>query len=248
MGGKLHCESRVGLGTTFSFTLDLPRTRRPSQAHADAGLQQDIFSAEEGAVPLAGRVLVVEDNPVNAMIAQATLENLGLEVAVAENGLHALEWLRSHEPDLVLMDFHMPEMGGIEATRRIRELEVRQGWAPMPIVAMSAGDQIDDHRHCLEVGMNDYISKPFRLRELVARIRAVLRRVPPVDEPMDFSAWFEVYLGGRWFTFDARHNHPRIGRILMGTGRDAADVALTTSFGRMDLVKFFVISDEVVPA
>ena len=65
---------------------------------------------------------------------------------------------------------------------------------------------------------------------------------------MDFSGWFEVYLSGQWYTFDARHNHPRIGRILMGTGRDAADVALTTSFGRMDLVKFVVVTDEVVPA
>src|SRR6201995_3241221 len=72
--------------------------------------------------------------------------------------------------------------------------------------------------------------------------------VPPGPAPMGFSGWFQVYLSGQWYTFDARHNHPRIGRILMGTGRDAADVALTTSFGRMDLVKFVVISDEVVPA
>ncbi len=72
--------------------------------------------------------------------------------------------------------------------------------------------------------------------------------VPPEPEAMDFSGWFEVYLSGRWYTFDARHNIPRIGRILMGTGRDAADVALTTSFGRMTLTKFVVVTDEVVPA
>ncbi len=72
--------------------------------------------------------------------------------------------------------------------------------------------------------------------------------IPYDPDPMDFSGWFEAYLSGQWYTFDARHNHPRIGRILMGTGRDAADVALTTSFGRMDLVKFLVISDEVVAA
>ena len=72
--------------------------------------------------------------------------------------------------------------------------------------------------------------------------------IPYDPAPMDFSGWFEVYLSGRWYTFDARHNKPRIGRILMATGRDAADVALTTSFGRMDLVKFLVISDEVVGA
>src|SRR6202795_3379206 len=72
--------------------------------------------------------------------------------------------------------------------------------------------------------------------------------IPYDPAPMDFSGWFEVYLSGQWYTFDARHNKPRIGRILMGTGRDAADVALTTSFGRMDLAKFLVISDEVVAA
>jgi transglutaminase-like putative cysteine protease len=69
--------------------------------------------------------------------------------------------------------------------------------------------------------------------------------VPPDPAPMDFSGWFEAYLSGRWYTFDARHMVPRIGRILMATGRDAADVALSTSFGRMTLAKFIVISDEV---
>ena len=67
--------------------------------------------------------------------------------------------------------------------------------------------------------------------------------VPP-SGPMDFSAWFEVYLEGRWWTFDARHNKPRIGRVLMATGRDASDVALTTSFGQADLKHFFVVTDE----
>jgi transglutaminase-like putative cysteine protease len=68
----------------------------------------------------------------------------------------------------------------------------------------------------------------------------------PVDvNPMDFSAWFEVFLDGRWWTMDARHNHPRIGRILMGRGRDAADVAITTAFGVANLAHFEVITDEV---
>lgn len=71
--------------------------------------------------------------------------------------------------------------------------------------------------------------------------------VPPVPDPMDFSAWFEAYLGGRWYTFDARHNTPRIGRILMATGRDATDVALSTSFGASNLVRFEVVTEEVLP-
>jgi transglutaminase-like putative cysteine protease len=71
--------------------------------------------------------------------------------------------------------------------------------------------------------------------------------VPVSPTPMDFSAWFEVYLEDRWWTFDARHNHPRIGRVLMATGRDASDVAITTSFGVADL-KFFMVVTEEVPS
>ncbi len=66
----------------------------------------------------------------------------------------------------------------------------------------------------------------------------------PVVLPMDFSAWFEVYLDDRWWTFDARNNQPRIGRVLMATGRDASDVAMTTSFGQADLKYFFVVTEE----
>ncbi|MDF0545911.1 transglutaminase family protein [Sphingobium sp. H39-3-25] len=69
--------------------------------------------------------------------------------------------------------------------------------------------------------------------------------IEPVDVPMDFHAWFEVYLGGEWYSFDARHRIPRIGRILMACGRDAADTALTTAFGPLELVGFKVHTDEV---
>jgi transglutaminase-like putative cysteine protease len=72
--------------------------------------------------------------------------------------------------------------------------------------------------------------------------------VPPEPEPMDFSAWFEAYLGGRWYSFDARHNTPRIGRIVMARGRDAADVAISTTFGPNLLKRFAVHTDEVQPA
>jgi transglutaminase-like putative cysteine protease len=67
----------------------------------------------------------------------------------------------------------------------------------------------------------------------------------PYTTPMDFSAWFEAYLDGRWWTFDARNNRPRAGRVLMAVGRDAADVAITTAFGVAPLTKFLVISDEL---
>jgi transglutaminase-like putative cysteine protease len=69
--------------------------------------------------------------------------------------------------------------------------------------------------------------------------------VPRDPAPMDFSAWFEAFLDGRWFTFDARHNHPRIGRVVIARGRDAADVAISTAFGPNQLARFTVITDEV---
>ena len=69
--------------------------------------------------------------------------------------------------------------------------------------------------------------------------------IPAIDAPMDFSAWFQVYLGGAWHTFDARHNKPRIGRILIAIGRDATDVAISTSFGETTLAEFSVITEEV---
>jgi transglutaminase-like putative cysteine protease len=70
--------------------------------------------------------------------------------------------------------------------------------------------------------------------------------VPRDPAPMDFSAWFEAYIGGKWYTFDARHNHPRIGRIVVARGRDAADVAISTAFGPTKLVRFNVVTEEVL--
>ncbi|MDL2337898.1 MAG: transglutaminase family protein [Pseudomonadota bacterium] len=70
--------------------------------------------------------------------------------------------------------------------------------------------------------------------------------IPPVRFPMDFSAWFEVYLGGQWYTFDARHNTPRIGRVVMARGRDAGDVPITMTFGPHALTRFVVTTDEAL--
>jgi transglutaminase-like putative cysteine protease len=69
--------------------------------------------------------------------------------------------------------------------------------------------------------------------------------VPPDPAPMDFNAWFEVFLGNRWFTFDARHNQPRIGRILIARGRDAADIPMIATFGSHRLARFTVVTEEI---
>jgi len=73
-------------------------------------------------------------------------------------------------------------------------------------------------------------------------------RIPPIPAPMDFAGWFEAFLGDRWYTFDARNNTPRMGRVLMARGRDACDVALASTFGPNTLTSFTVRAEEVSPA
>ena len=176
MDGELSCDSQVGLGSVFRCTLPMKVTGAP------AGLMSQValggLSTWPVAVPAAeprssllGTVLVVEDNPVNAHVAKAELEQLGLDVTLADNGRQALEWLALHQPDLVLMDCHMPEMDGFEATRRIREIEVQRGAVPVPIIALTASAQVEDRRACLAAGMDDHLGKPFAHGELVRVVR-----------------------------------------------------------------------------
>jgi PAS domain S-box-containing protein len=105
------------------------------------------------------RILVAEDNPVNQQLALHLLERRGHSAMVAENGREALSAIEKHKFDLVLMDVQMPEMGGLEATRAIRENEKATG-AHLPIVAMTAHAMQGDRERCLEVGMDEYLSKP----------------------------------------------------------------------------------------
>ncbi|OGS42697.1 MAG: hypothetical protein A2506_06995 [Elusimicrobia bacterium RIFOXYD12_FULL_66_9] len=124
-----------------------------------------------------GRILVAEDVAVNRTLALHQLRKLGYEADAVANGLEALQNLKSRPYTLVLMDGHMPEMDGFEATLRIRALAgaVRD----IPIVAMTADALSGDHAKCLSAGMNDYISKPVDMKEL----ERVLERWAAVGDP-----------------------------------------------------------------
>lgn len=111
------------------------------------------------------RVLIAEDNPVNQRVAETMLAGSGHEVTIANNGYEALEALERQTFDLVLMDVQMPEMDGLEATRRIRSLD--KPWSTIPIIAMTAHAMSGDREKCLEAGMNFYLSKPFRKQQLL---------------------------------------------------------------------------------
>ncbi len=117
-------------------------------------------------LPSSYRALLVEDNVVNQMVAISMLRRMGVVPDIAANGLEALEAFQRQRYDIILMDVQMPELDGLEATRRIRKLEADRGLAPTPIVALTAGAMRTDHGRCVEAGMNAYLAKPFKIVEL----------------------------------------------------------------------------------
>ena len=121
---------------------------------------------------LNAKILLVEDNPVNQMVAQKMLEKLGLKAEQANNGVEALKLLAEQAYDLVLMDCQMPEMDGFDATREIRKQDIKAiNQNVLPIVAMTANVMSGDRERCLEVGMDDYIGKPVQRNQLESVLR-----------------------------------------------------------------------------
>jgi CheY-like chemotaxis protein len=149
----------------------------PREQRAEATKPQ--FDAEMGQrLPL--RILLAEDNTVNQKLALRLLERMGYRADVAGNGLETIQALQRQPYDVVLMDVQMPEMDGLEATRRIRQLppeELHAGQQPR-IIAMTANAMQEDRDACWEAGMDDYVSKPIRVDEL---IRA-LNQCGPIQE------------------------------------------------------------------
>ncbi|GIZ12048.1 response regulator [Pseudomonas sp. NCCP-436] len=134
--------------------------------HYDATAPQD---SPQAFAPQIGtpRVLLVEDNPINQMVARAMLSKLGCQVRVAGHGGEAMEVLEQENIDLVLMDCNMPVMDGYEASRRIRQ---SGRWPDLPIIALTANALSDERERCRSAGMNDYLAKPFRREDLVVML------------------------------------------------------------------------------
>jgi signal transduction histidine kinase/CheY-like chemotaxis protein/HPt (histidine-containing phosphotransfer) domain-containing protein len=153
--------------------------KQDSQGSSGAKVTQMAPEAESGAhTRLIGRVLVVEDNPVNLAVVKKMLERAGLTPETANDGLEAMEVLRQAQFDVVLMDCQMPRMDGYEATEAIRERESRQGLMRMPVIAMTANAMAGDRERCLAAGMDDYLSKPVKPSQL----ENMLRQWLPMEE------------------------------------------------------------------
>lgn len=158
MGGDAGVKSVLGEGSTFWFTVRLQKAEGDSPASipaSEAGMAEQLRERHAGT-----RVLLVEDNEVNQMVAQAMLEEVGLVCDFAEDGEIAVEKIRDVRPGtyaLILMDIQMPRMDGVTATKLIRQLESDK---KTPIIAMTANAFSEDEVRCLEAGMNDFVSKP----------------------------------------------------------------------------------------
>jgi signal transduction histidine kinase len=158
MNSQIQVKTTLGKGSTFQFTLDFPYVDQEVQeSESLAILEHDFRQA---------RILLVEDTPFNVLFATQLLEGWNATVDVAENGLVAVEKMRFHAFDIVLMDLQMPEMDGYTATRKIREFN-----AHTPIMALTASASNDVREKITACGMQDYVTKPFNPDDLFLRIR-----------------------------------------------------------------------------
>jgi PAS domain S-box-containing protein len=171
MGGEAGVTSTPGQGSTFWFTAQLSKADVMAGATAEAASAQPLSGPSVAQMIMRNahtrRILLVEDEPINQMIAQAFLEHVDLPFDMANNGLEAIDLVGRHDYDLILMDMQMPLMDGLEATRRIRQMP--QG-AAIPILAMTANAFAQDKMRCLEAGMSDVVTKPVDSERLYAAI------------------------------------------------------------------------------
>ena len=123
------------------------------------------------------RILIVDDDPCVLKSVRANLQARDCQTLTAVNGVEALQVVERELPDLIILDITMPEMGGFEVCERIRE------WSQIPIIMLSARHDVGEKAKCLDAGADDYITKPFGVNELVARVRAVLRRTKNAGTP-----------------------------------------------------------------
>ncbi|WP_299699578.1 PAS domain S-box protein [uncultured Pontibacter sp.] len=165
-GGDIWVEDNPAGGSIFRFMLTYPKSEidklpETKTTHVDYNSLR------------ATRVLLAEDNEVNIFLAQAIMEEWGFQLDVAVNGLEAVELVRQHEYDIILMDIQMPEMSGIDATLHIRAME-DESKSGIPIIALTANALKGDAEKYLSAGMNDYLSKPFESETLYAKIAALV--------------------------------------------------------------------------
>jgi len=155
------------------------------------GAAKIVWTSADAASAVSATILLVEDDPTVAEVVSRYLTRDGHHVEVATDGLHALVALSETTPDLVVLDLMLPGVDGLEVCRRVRE------HSDVPIIILSARAEEGDRLRGLDLGADDYLAKPFSPRELAARVRAVLRRVPPTEDEAGPLEHGELHLDPR---------------------------------------------------
>ena len=174
-GGQVMVESEVGKGSLFTVALpyELPQSRAPESASIATSPQPQVVNPENAIAPL---ILVAEDNEANIQTFICYLTALNYRIIIAKNGIEVVSMAKANSPDIILMDVQMPIMDGFEATQQIRR---DPNLINTPIIALTALAMEGDRERCLAVGMNEYMSKPFKFKELVFKITELLQITKP---------------------------------------------------------------------
>ena len=164
MGGDISVASEPGKGSKFTFTINLPVAENEA---LDTGVTlhtpQPTFSGRY-------KLLVAEDTKTNQLLLQKMLQDENCDLEIAENGRDAVALFKTFRPTLVLMDWSMPELDGLAATRAIRLYEKETGAAHTPVIALTANAMEGDAKKCFDAGMDDFLSKPFVKNDLLSKL------------------------------------------------------------------------------
>lgn len=177
MNGEIIVKSTPGKGSDFTIILHLPETEKPMEVQTEKSDNHVQHVNDESTAFRGRRILLAEDNEVNAMIAEEILKEMGAEVEIAENGQKAVDYFKAHPEnyyDLILMDIQMPVMNGRDAARTIRQIQGRSDAAQIPIFALSADAFVEDERLSIESGMDGHFAKPVDFQALQRSIGAFL--------------------------------------------------------------------------